>query len=232
MTQPFTVVFPIYPRVTHLDFTGPHQVLAFTPGVSVVVASAGGKPVSADGLTFTNLACLEDIERCDVVCVPGGGGVTDAMQDDVFMHHVRRLALGARYITSVCTGSLVLGAAGLLEGKRAACHWAWRDMLTLFGAIADDGRVVRDGNVITGGGVTAGIDFALTLVAELSDEATAQSVQLGLEYAPQPPFQAGRPETAPAAVLERVMARNAQNHSSRRPAAEKVAAEYRRVGPR
>jgi len=232
MTQPFTVVIPIYPRVTHLDFTGPHQLLAFTPGVNVIVASAGGKPVNADGLTFSDLARLEDIERCDVVCVPGGGGVTDAMQDDVFMHHVRRLALGARYVTSVCTGSLVLGAAGLLEGKRAACHWAWRDMLSLFGAIPDDARVVRDGNVITGGGVTAGIDFALTLAAELTDELTAQSVQLGLEYAPQPPFQAGRPETAPAAVLERVTARNAQNHAARRPAAEKVAAEYRRVGPR
>jgi cyclohexyl-isocyanide hydratase len=151
MDPSFTVVFPIYPRVTHLDFTGPHQVLAFTPGVTVLVASAGGKPVTGDGLTFSDLACLEDIERCDVICVPGGGGVTDAMQDDVYMHHVRRLALGARYITSVCTGSLVLGAAGLLEGKRAACHWAWRDMLALFGAIADDGRVVRDGNVITGG---------------------------------------------------------------------------------
>jgi len=232
MTQPFTVVFPIYPGVTHLDFTGPQQVLARTPGVSVTVASVGGRPVSADGLTFAELAPLETIERCDVVCVPGGGGVTDAMLDDLFMRHVRRLALEARYITSVCTGSLVLGAAGLLEGKRAACHWAWREMLPLFGAIADDGRVVRDGNVITGGGVTAGIDFALTLVAELTDDLTAQSVQLALEYAPQPPFHAGRPETAPAEVLERVMARNAQMLPQRRSVAEKMAAEYRRMGPR
>jgi cyclohexyl-isocyanide hydratase len=222
----------MYPGVTHLDFTGPQQVLARTPGISVTVASVGGRPVRADGLTFADLAPLEAIERCDVVCVPGGGGVTDAMLDDLFMHHVRRLALEARYITSVCTGSLILGAAGLLEGKRATCHWAWRDMLPLFGAIADDGRVVRDGNVITGGGVTAGIDFALTLVAELTDDFTAQSVQLGLEYAPQPPFDAGRPETAPAEVLERVLARNAQTLPLRRPVTEKVAAEYRRVGPR
>ena len=103
-----------------------------------------------------------------------------------------------RYLTSVCTGSLILGAAGLLSGKRAACHWAWRDLLPLFGAIADDGRVVRDGNVITGGGVTAGIDFALTVLAELAGEDFAQAIQLGLEYAPAPPFNAGRPETGAA----------------------------------
>ena len=115
-------------------------------------------------------------------------------------------AAGARYLTSVCTGSLVLGAAGLLKGREAACHWAWRDMLSLFGATPNPDRVVRDGNIITGGGVTAGIDFALTVAAELAGEVFAQGIQLGLEYAPAPPFQAGRPETAPPAVLTAVQA--------------------------
>ena len=117
------------------------------------------------------------------------------------MREFRRLARGARYLTSVCTGSLILGAAGLLQGKRAACHWAWRHMLPLFGAIPDEGRVVRDGNVITGGGVTAGIDFAFTVAAEIAGEKIAQAIQLGIEYAPAPPFNAGRPETAPPEVL-------------------------------
>jgi putative intracellular protease/amidase len=115
---------------------------------------------------------------------------------------VRRLGLSARYVTSVCTGSLILGAAGLLEGRRAACHWAWRHLLPLFGATPDPGRVVRDGHVITGGGVTAGIDFALTVLAEVGGEDLAKTLQLGLEYAPAPPFDSGRPETAPAAILE------------------------------
>ena len=120
---------------------------------------------------------------------------------------IRRLATSARYLTSVCTGSLVLGAAGLLQGRRAACHWAWRHLLPLFGAIPDEGRVVRDGNIITGGGVTAGIDFALTVAAELAGEEVAMAIQLGLEYAPAPPFNAGRPELAPAQVLAVVQAR-------------------------
>jgi transcriptional regulator GlxA family with amidase domain len=115
----------------------------------------------------------------------------------VVLAHIRRLASGARYVTSVCSGSLLLGAAGLLTGRRAACHWFWRDLLPIFGAIPDPARVVRDGNLITGGGVTAGIDFALALVAEITGETEAQSIQLKLEYAPAPPFNAGRFETAP-----------------------------------
>lgn len=223
MTDTIHIVFPLYRGMTHLDFTGPHQFFARTPGIEVTVASVGGAPVGADGLVFSDLARLEAVEQCDVLCVPGGVGVTEAMLDDVFMRHVRRLADGARYITSVCTGSLILGAAGLLQGKRAACHWAWRDMLPLFGAIADDGRVVRDGNLITGGGVTAGIDFALTVAAELTDPITAQAVQLGLEYAPQPPFNAGRPDLAPPEVREVVAASYARTMPQRREAIEQIA---------
>lgn len=223
------IVFPIYPGVTHLDFTGPHQVLARLPGARIVVASIGGEAVSVDGLTFSDLAKLEQVERCDVLCVPGGFGCVDAMRSEAFLSQIRRLAASARYVTSVCTGSLILAAAGLLEGKRAACHWAWRDQLALFGAIPDPGRVVRDGNVFTGGGVTAGIDFALTLAAELTDETTAQAIQLSLEYAPAPPFDSGRPETAAPEILELVSTRNRARMPDRQAIVEQVARERRRA---
>jgi transcriptional regulator GlxA family with amidase domain len=153
---------------------------------------------------FTGLADLAKVEGCELICVPGGFGATEAMLDEGFMREIRRLAAGAKYLSSVCTGSLILAAAGLLAGRRAACHWAWRDLLAPFGAVVDEGRVVVDGNVFTGGGVTAGIDLALTVIAEVAGEAAAQAVQLGIEYAPAPPFDAGRPETAPPAVLAQV----------------------------
>jgi putative intracellular protease/amidase len=223
------IVFPIYPGVTHLDFTGPHQVLARLPDARTVVASLGGEPVTVDGLTFAGLARLEEVERCDVLCVPGGYGCVDAMRSDTFLGEIRRLAASARYVTSVCTGSLILAAAGLLEGKRAASHWAWRDQLALFGAIPDPGRVVRDGNVFTGGGVTAGIDFALTLAAELADETTAKAIQLGLEYAPAPPFDSGRPETAAPEIVELVKARGRAQMPDRQAIVEQVAMKRRRA---
>ncbi len=224
MADPIRIVVPLYDGVTHLDFTGPHQFFARAPDVETIVASVGAKPVRGDGLVFAELADLEAIERCEVLCVPGGGGCTAAMADPAFLAATRRLALGARYITSVCTGSLILGAAGLLKGKRAACHWAWRDMLKEFGAIPDPARIVRDGNIITGGGVTAGIDFALVLIAELFGSETAQAVQLILEYAPAPPFASGRPETAPQAVLEAVNAKNAAAMPTRWAGVRKAAA--------
>jgi putative intracellular protease/amidase len=218
------IVFALYPGVTQLDFTGPHQFFSRLPGARVEVACESGEPIEADGLVFAGLKRLAEIESCDVICVPGGFGTTEAMQDAAFMAEVKRLAAGARYVTSVCTGSLILAAAGLLNGKRAACHWAWRDQLSLFGAIPDPSRVARDGNIITGGGVTAGIDFALTVAAELAGADVAQGIQLGLEYAPAPPFSSGRPETAPPEVLERINAVFAQAMPARRAAAEKVAA--------
>jgi cyclohexyl-isocyanide hydratase len=224
MAENIEIVFPIYPGVTQLDFTGPHQFLARLPGARLRTASVGGAPVAADGLVFAELAPLETVEGCDVICVPGGLGCAEAMNDPTYIAAIRRLAAGARYVTSVCTGSLILGAADLLRGKRAACHWAWRDLLALFGAIPDPGRVVRDGNVLTGGGVTAGIDFAVTLAAELAGPATAQAIQLALEYAPAPPFNAGRPETAPPEVLAAVNDRMAAAMPARRAAVERAAA--------
>jgi len=224
MAEPLTIVFALYPGVTHLDFTGPQQVLCRLPGARTIAASARGEPIEADGLTFANLTRLADIPACDVICVPGGFGCTDAMVDPAFMGEIKRLAGTARYVTSVCTGSLILAAAGLLNGRRAACHWAWRDQLAPFGAIPDPARVVRDGDIFTGGGVTAGIDFALTLAAEIAGAEYAQGIQLGLEYAPAPPFDAGRPETAPPEVLQAVQARMAAAFEGRRAAVERAAA--------
>ena len=199
--QPFRIVFAIYPGMTHLDFTGPHQVLSRTPKSETIVASRDGGTVEGDGLFFANTRVLADVDRCDLICVPGGVNALKVAQDRAFVGEIRRLAGTARYVTSVCTGSLILGAAGLLKGRRAACHWAWRELLPVFGATIDEGRVVRDGDIITGGGVTAGIDFAFTVLAEIAGSETAQMVQLGLEYAPAPPFDSGRPETAPAGIL-------------------------------
>jgi putative intracellular protease/amidase len=220
------IVFALFPGVTQLDFTGPHEVFSSLPGATVIMASTEGGTIEATGgMVFAGLRRLAEIPECDVVCVPGGRGATDvAIRDAAFLRELRRLAATARFVTSVCTGSLVLGAAGLLRGKRAATHWGWRDLLIPFGAIPDPARVVRDGNVITGGGVTAGIDFALTVVAELAGPETAQAIQLRIEYAPAPPFAAGAPETAPPDILARVRDGFAGVAAQRRGAVQEAAA--------
>jgi len=221
---PFLIVEILYPGLTQLDFTGPHTIFSRIPNTRTIVASLRGGEVESDGgLFFARTAPLSEIERCDLLLLPGGLAATDVGNDPAFLAEVKRLAATARYLTSVCTGSLILGAAGLLRGKRAACHWAWRDMLPLFGAIPDAGRVVRDGDIITGGGVTAGIDFALTVAAELAGADVAQALQLGIEYAPAPPYNSGRPETAPPDVLAAVNARMAQLLPARQAAAEAAA---------
>jgi cyclohexyl-isocyanide hydratase len=225
MFEEFPVVFVLYPHVTQLDFTGPHEVLARLPGAQCILASSTGGDLEADGgLVFTRVRRLAEIERCALICVPGGFGTTEAMEDQELLAQLRRLAKTARYVTSVCTGALVLGAAGLLKGKRATSHWAWRDSLSSFGAMPDPARVVRDGNVITGGGVTAGIDFALTVLAEIAGDEFAQSVQLGIEYAPAPPFNSGRPELAPPHVLAGTQQRYERVRGAREAAVERAAA--------
>lgn len=223
-TSPFIVVFALYDRVTQLDFTGPYEVFWRLPHARCVMASASGGDIRADGgLTIANVQRLADIPNADLVCVPGGFGVIEAMEDSAFIGEVRRLAEGARYVTSVCSGSLVLGAAGLLDGKRAACHWAWRDLLPAFGAIEDEGRVVHDGNVITGGGVTAGIDMALSVMAECAGIEYAQSVQLGIEYAPAPPFDCGSPERADPHIVQAVTERLSRLRADRYAAVQRAA---------
>jgi transcriptional regulator GlxA family with amidase domain len=158
-------------------------------------------------MRFSGLHRLDSIEDCDLLCVPGGFGTVAALEDQAYLAALRRLGAKARYITSVCTGSLLLAAAGLLRGKRAACHWAWRDKLADFGVAQDPARVVRDGLIFTGGGVTAGIDMALEVMAEIGGRDLAETVQLAIEYAPAPPFDSGRPELAREPVLRAARAR-------------------------
>jgi transcriptional regulator GlxA family with amidase domain len=202
MSDQFRVVFALYPDVTQLDFTGPFEVFTRLPAARCLLASVeGGRIEAGGGITFADVLRLSDIPDCALLCVPGGFGTIAAMEDQAYLGELRRLAAGARYVTSVCTGSLLLAAAGLLAGKRAACHWAWRESLPAFGVTPDPARVVRDGNVITGGGVTAGIDMALTVAAEIAGVGFAQTVQLAIEYAPAPPFDTGRPEGAPPQIV-------------------------------
>jgi cyclohexyl-isocyanide hydratase len=206
----------VFPRMTQLDLTGPFEVFTRVPDAQVLLVWKTLEPIEADtGLRLLPYTTLRDCPPLDVVCVPGGPGVNALMEDDEVLDWLRQRAENARYVGSVCTGALVLGAAGLLRGKRATSHWASRDLLARFGAIPTAGRVVRDGNLFTGGGVTAGIDFALTMVAELAGAAAAQAIQLHIEYAPAPPFDAGSPETAPAEVLVAARSRGAPLRAER-----------------
>ncbi|CAI8730148.1 Isonitrile hydratase [Pseudomonas sp. IT-P12] len=217
--------FLLFPQVQQLDLTGPYDVLASLPDVKVHLIWKDLQPVTAStGLVLHPTATFADCPALDVICIPGGSGVGPLMEDEETLAFIKAQAAQARYVTSVCTGSLVLGAAGLLKGKRATTHWAYHELLAPLGAIAVKDRVVRDGNLLTGGGITAGIDFALTLAAELFDEDTAQLVQLQLEYAPAPPFDSGSPQTAPASVLEEANRRTAQSRQQRAQITDRVAA--------
>ena len=197
MTAALNIGILIFPKVTQLDATGPAQMLARVPGARIHMIWKTRDPVPTDaGFSIVPNATFADCPQLDLVCVPGGTGQIELMTDQATLDFLRRQAAGARYVTSVCTGSLVLGAAGLLKGYKSACHWAWRHMLADFGAIPVAERVVRDRNRISGGGVTAGIDFGLAVAAELAGEEVAKSIQLGFEYDPQPPFDCGSPEKA------------------------------------
>lgn len=222
--DPIAIGMLVFPQMTQLDLTGPYEVFANLPGASVRLLWKTLEPVAAaTGFRLMPDTTLADCPQLDVICVPGGPGIGELMEDETVLTFLRRQAEGARYITSVCTGSLVLGAAGLLRGRRATTHWASRDFLAPLGAIPTGGRVVRDGNLFTGGGVTAGIDFALSLAAELAGPEVAQGIQLGIEYAPAPPFNAGTPETASPEVLAAARARASARRATRRDLVARVA---------
>lgn len=206
MPQPFHIGFLLYPNLTQLDMTGPAQVLARMPGAKLHFVWKSRDPVSDDiGLTFLPTATFADCPPLDMICVPGGYGCTAVMQDEAVLEWLRRQAETTRFVTSVCTGSLILAAAGLLKGYRAGCHWAWREHLALFGAIPVAERVVEDRNRISGGGVTAGIDFGFRIVEKLHGRDMAEMIQLALEYDPAP-LGGGTPETARKAIYDATMA--------------------------
>ena len=207
--SPTRVVFLVYPNVTQLDLTGPAQVLSRLSNARVDLAWKTRDPVQTDsGFALLPTATLDEVEQADILCVPGGFGCVDVMEDEEALGWVRSIGEGAQWVTSVCTGSLILGAAGLLRGYRATSHWAWRNYLELFGAEPVAERVVFDRNRVTGGGVTAGIDFALALMAAIEGEDYARAVQLGLEYDPHPPFDSGTPDKAGEQLVQRVHERS------------------------
>lgn len=192
-----SIVFCLFPGVTQLDMTGPAQFLSRLPNARVEVAAKTAAPVATDsGFAIAPSTTFEDCPAADIVCVPGGHGVADALGDTETIAFIARQAAGAKWVSSVCTGAFLLGRAGLLSARRATTHWAYAHLLPLVGAVHEPARVVEDGNVVTAGGVTAGIDFALTLIAREAGEEWAQSIQLSLEYDPAPPFASGTPRQA------------------------------------
>jgi cyclohexyl-isocyanide hydratase len=225
MSAPLQIGLVIFPKVTQLDLTGPVQVFSSVPGAKLHLIWKRIEPVASDSvLTLTPTTTFADCPQLDVICVPGGGGTDDMINDTDMLDFLRRQAAGAKYITSVCTGSLVLGAAGLLRGYRAATHWTAMDFLEAFGATPTRTRVCIDRNRVTGGGVTAGIDFALTLVSILVDRKTAEAIQLRLEYNPAPPFNSGSPDTAPPEILALMKEKIAPAQARRAEAIHRAAA--------
>ena len=221
----FNVGFMIFPDLTQLDFTGPFEVLsrlgtppslsapsAFAHSRTHVVAKSMQPVLSDRGLGIMPTCVFESCPQLDVICVPGGPGVVGAIADDETVDFVRKQSARAQYVTSVCMGAFLLGAAGLLKGRRATTHWAYVDLLPLTGATHEKGRIVRDGNLFTAGGVTSGIDFAFRMVAELAGPEVAQAIQLGIEYDPAPPFDGGHPDKATEAAVALMVRRNETAH--------------------
>jgi cyclohexyl-isocyanide hydratase len=205
----FNVGFVIFPDLTQLDFTGPLQVLWRLPQSATHIVAKTAAPVASDcGLGLVPTHTFANCPPLDLICIPGGSeGVAGIINDRETIEFVRQQAGDAKYVTSVCTGAFVLGVAGLLKGRRATTHWAYTDLLPLVGATHEKARVVKDGNVITAGGVTAGIDFGLSVIAEIAGETAARKIQLGMEYDPAPPFDSGHPDKAPTLKSELLAAR-------------------------
>ncbi|MEZ5832387.1 MAG: DJ-1/PfpI family protein [Dongiaceae bacterium] len=232
----FNIGFVIFPRITQLDFTGPFEVLSRLgtpasisvpskfPQAKTHIVAKTMLPVASDrGLGVMPTCTFKNCPPLDLICVPGGAGVVDALADVETVAFIRYQGGRAEYVTSVCMGAFLLGAAGLLRGRRAATHWAYVDLLPLVGASHEKGRVVRDGHVFTSGGVTSGIDFAFRIIAELAGPEVAQAIQLGIEYDPSPPFDAGYPDKASETAIALMVHRNAAAHTGVRLALEKSA---------
>jgi cyclohexyl-isocyanide hydratase len=221
----FNVGFVIFPDLTQLDFTGPLQVLARMPQSTthIIAKSEAAVPVDC-GLSLVPNRTFANCPQLDLICIPGGvRGVIGAIGDRETVAFVRSQAANAKYVTAVCTGAFVLGVAGLLKGKRATTHWAYTDLLPLVGATHEKARIVKDGNTITAGGVTSGIDFGLSVVAEIAGAAAAHEIQLGIEYDPAPPFDSGHPDRAPADVKTALSSRYAKSNSALRAGLERAA---------
>jgi cyclohexyl-isocyanide hydratase len=223
----FTIGFVIFPDLTQLDFTGPLEVLHRLPGARTEIVAKTREPVPSDCMSILPTTTFEDCPPLELICIPGGDGVHDTIEDEITVAFVRERGARARYVTSVCTGAFILGAAGLLQGKRATTHWAYHHLLPSVGAIPVPERVVRDGNTFTGGGVTAGIDFAFTVMAEIAGPLVAQVVQLSIEYDPHPPFDAGTPALAAAAIRDVADQRYAPWLAQFVPILERVAARLK-----
>lgn len=221
----FRIGLLLFPDITQLDLTGPYEVFTKFPGAKVHLVSKTLEPVAANGgMRILPDTLMADCPPLDIICVPGGAGMNPLLNDGETLEFLQRQARTARYVTSVCTGALVLGAAGLLKGKRAATHWMSLEMLAHFGAIPVAERVVQDGNIITGGGVTAGIDFALTVAAEAFGADVAKSIQLAIEYDPQPPFAAGSPRGAGEEIVAKARQKSANRQAEREAAVRQAAA--------
>lgn len=226
-STPISIGMVLFPNLTQLDLTGPYEVFARMPNTRVYLIAADLEPVRSErGLRISPDIRIDDAPALDVLFVPGGPGVSEVMEDAKFIAFLSKQGQQARYVTSVCTGSLLLGAAGLLRGYRAATHWLSMDLLALLGAEPVAERVVIDRNRITGGGVTAGIDFGLVIAAELVGKDVAEEIQLIMEYDPKPPFQSGSPKRASPAVLDRVTAARRQIQERRRAQVERIASRF------
>ncbi|HEV7313002.1 DJ-1/PfpI family protein [Sphingopyxis sp.] len=200
-TPTTNIVFLLFPGITQLDFTAPAQALSRMPGAALAGAAATIDPIMTDsGFAIVPTHDFTSAPQANILCIPGGHGVADALGDAATIDFIARQAAGAEWVTSVCTGAFLLGRAGLLTGKRATTHWGYTHLLPLVGAEPIKARVVEDGHIVTSGGVTSGLDFALTLIARLRGETVAQAIQLAIEYDPAPPFPGGHPDRAPKAV--------------------------------
>lgn len=231
----FDVGFVIFPGITQLDFTGPFEVLSrlgtppststpskFPQARTHVVAKTMLPVMSDRGLGILPTCTFETCPPLRLICVPGGAGVADALVDAETVDFIRRQGAQAQYVASVCMGAFLLGAAGLMKGRRAATHWAYVNLLPLIGASHEKARVVRDGNIFTSGGVTSGIDVAFRIVAEIAGPEVAQAIQLGIEYDPSPPFDAGHPDKASKAAVALMVQRNETAHIGIQQALEKL----------